>query len=348
MTTNANSYANSNAASKKDFLEVSNWLPDHITMLAPKTSKVGYDISIMSTQLVGRLNLVTPYMKTWGIQDFIDPSSGISSGKYNMVLRFPNDNYGSEETTMFLEKLQKLEEKILDVAYENRVVWFGDDEITRDVIKSKYFSMLKYQKLKDANGKALKKLDFSKPPTFKIKVPYYKNKETGLEKWNCQIYDSSKRLLFPNEEDASQTPVHFVTTNSEVKCKVTCSSIWVGEKAWGVQWSLMLCFVKPKEVYNRFDVSAIDLGDDEPEEFLKPYVSAPVAPVVSTNALDSDDENEEVQEVQEEVRPSSAVTSTDSEPVPESEEVESAVASSSSTSVQPTEAKKKVARKPKA
>ena len=337
-----NQTTNSAASAKKDFLEISNWNPQSVIMMQPKISKVGFDINIMSSQLSGRLNLLTPYMKTWGIQDFVDPSSGVSSGKFNMVLRFPNENYGSDETTQFLEKLQKLEETILDAAYENRAVWFGDEDTTRDVIKSKYFSMLKYQKLKDANGKILKKLDFSKPPTFKIKVPYYKNKETGIEKWNCQIYDSSKKLLFP-AEDSVQTPVNFVTTNSDVKCKISCASIWVGEKAWGVQWSLMLCFVKPKEVYNRFDISTIDLGDEDKvetatakEEFSKPYVNP-------THALDSDDDDDD-----EEIITTLPAESKEEEDDDEEEEELAAPVAPAAPATTPVDNKKKAVRKPKA
>lgn len=345
ITSNSNSNTASASTPKRDFLDVAQWNPENIIMMPPKVSKVGYDISLLSTQLSSRLNLITPYMKTWGIQDFVDPNSGVSSGKFNMVLRFPNENYGTDETTLFLEKVQKLEEKILDCAYENRGVWFGDDETTRDVIKSKYFSMLKYQKLKDANGKPMKKLDYSKPPTFKIKVPFYKNKDTGIEKWNCQIYDSSKQLLFPSD-NAEDTPVNLVTSNSDVKCKISCSSIWVGEKAWGVQWSLMLLFVKPKEVYNRFDVTSIDLGDDEevvatkpatasaPETFSKPYPPPP--------ALAEDSDNEE--------EAPKAAAAADEDEESEGEDNEAAVAPATGATVAPTtEIKKKpTARKTKA
>lgn len=342
ITSNSNS-TTSAAAPKKDFLEIAQWNPESIIMMQPKVSKVGYDISLMSTQLSSRLNLITPYMKTWGIQDFVDPNSGVSSGKFNMVLRFPNENFGSDETTQFLEKIQKLEEKILDCAYENRGVWFGDDDTTRDVIKSKYFSMLKYQKLKDANGKPMKKLDYSKPPTFKIKVPFYKNKDTGIEKWNCQIYDSSKQLLFPSD-NAEDTPVTLVTSNSDVKCKISCSSIWVGEKAWGVQWNLMLLFVKPKEVYNRFDVSAIDLGDDEEvsvaETFAKPYPATTAPASHSTEAEDSGDEGEQETTAQ---QPVTTVADADEESEDESTSAPVAPATA------PAEIKKKpAARKTKA
>ena len=350
MSATNQSATTSAATAKKDFLDIANWNPQSVIMMQPKISKVGLDVNIMSSQLSGRLNLLTPYMKTWGVQDFVDPSSGVSSGKFNMVLRFPNENYGNDETSQFLEKLQKLEETILDAAYENRAVWFGDEDTTRDVIKSKYFSMLKYQKLKDANGKILKKLDFSKPPTFKIKVPYYKNKDTGIEKWNCQIYDSSKNLLFP-AEDASQTPVNFVTTNSDVKCKISCASIWVGEKAWGVQWSLMLCFVKPKEVYNRFDISTIDLGGDEEdgaEEFSKPYAAAAttaVAEAKTTHALDSDDEDDD-DEIITTFKPAEAKEDDDGP-----EEVVASVASAAATVTSPVattaDGKKKAAKKTK-
>lgn len=283
---------------KTDCLSVEAWNPRQTIFAQPKKSKLGKDINVISTQINGKLTLQSPMMKTWGIADFVDPDTGVSSGRFNMSLNFPNEGYTTAETDMFKEKLQELNNIILEEAYKNRLTWFGDDELSLDVIKSKMYNMLKYPKIKDEKGQPTKKNDYSKAPTLSLKVSNYDNV------WRCEIYDMNKNRIFPTE-NKDQAPYDFVTKGSEVIAKIQCGGIWTGDKAWGVKWNMVLCFVKPSEQYNPFSIANIELpvlgeksvptlAPTKPVVPPPPQVQTPVSKQVDTFVEDSEDEEEPV------------------------------------------------------
>lgn len=283
---------------KVDCLSVEAWNPKQTIFAQPKKSKLGKDINLISTQINAKLTLQTPLMKTWGIADFVDPDTGVSSGRYNMSLNFPNEGYTTPETDMFKNKLQELQSIILDEAYKNRLAWFGDDEMSLDVIKSKMYNMLKYPKIKDEKGQPTKKSDYSKAPTLSLKVSNYDNV------WRCEIYDMNKNRIFPTD-NKDQAPYDFVTKGSEVIAKIQCGGIWTGDKAWGIKWNMVLCFVKPSEQYNPFSISSIELpvlGEKtqnapvaQQQSSIVAQSETPVAKKEETFVEDSDDEKEHVE-----------------------------------------------------
>lgn len=260
---------------KSDCLTIEAWNPKEIHYQQPRKSKVGKDIYLSSTQLNSRLTLQSPLMKTWGIADYID-DKGNAQGRYSMSLNFQNEGYSTPEQDLFKAKLQEFQAKILQDAYDNRLAWFGDDELSLDVIKSKMIPILKYPKLKDDKGQPTKKSDLSKAPTISLKVPNYDNK------WNCEIYDMEKNRLFPSE-DPHQTPIDFVMKGSEIITKFQCNCIWTGDMMWGVKWSLVLGFVKPNEKLNLFDTSSIQLPDMTSTPSVEPIATA-AKPVKATPA----------------------------------------------------------------
>lgn len=267
---------------KSDCLTVEAWDPKAVLFQQPKKSKLGKDINVISAQLNSKLTLQSPLMKTWGIADFVDPDTGVSSGRFNMSLNFPNEGYSTKEADEFKTKLQTLQNLILEKAFENRLAWFGDDDMSLDVIKSKMYSILKYPKIKDDKGQPTKKSDFSKPPTLSLKVSNFDNI------WRCEVYDMQKNRLFPSD-NKDQSPCDFVPKGSEVIAKINCGGIWTGDKAWGVKWNLILCFVKPSEQYNLYDTSSMVLPSISASPVKKAEPKA-VSAVVDTLVEDSDDE----------------------------------------------------------
>jgi hypothetical protein len=97
-----------------------------------------------------------------------------------------------------LEKLKAFENQILDDAVKNSEAWFGE-EMSREVAKHTFFPFIKYSRNKDT-----KKIDLTKPPSIRAKVPYYDGK------WNVELYNTKSELIFPCEQ-AHLTPVDFVT-----------------------------------------------------------------------------------------------------------------------------------------
>ena len=259
----------------------------------------GKSINMISAQSNRALHISTPMMMTWGVSDFIG-DNGESDGKFSISLNFPNDEYRKPATDDFLQKLKDFENQILDDAVKNSDLWWGE-EMSREVCKHTFFPFLKFSKHKDT-----KKIDLSKPPSIRAKVPNYSGK------WGVEIYDTKEKLIFPCENE-HLSPVDFIPKLSQVACVLQCGGIWIGGKGWGITWKLIQCVVKPREIVSAYgkchiqlsveDRDAIDNqqiaenADEMDEEAVQPVsvFKQPVPPAaMSTDAPDSDEEAEEV------------------------------------------------------
>jgi hypothetical protein len=225
-------------------------------------------------------------MMTWGIADFVDEKSGESDGKFSMSLNFPNKDYANESTNYLLAKMIAFEQKILNDAVANSEAWFGE-EMSLPVVKHTFFPSLKYYK-----DKTTKKVDPTKPPSIRAKVPNYNNR------WAIEIYDTKQQKIFPCDNE-NMTPMDFIPKMSNVACVLQCGGLWFGGKGWGVTWKLVQCVVKPREVVSVYgkchiqlsmdDISKMDRPVQAEEEVGEEEVTAPV----STQVDDSDGETED-------------------------------------------------------
>ena len=267
----------------------SEWKTSAVRYMQPKVNdRGGKSINIISTQSNRSLYVSTPLLMTWGISDFVDEKTGESDGKFSMSLAFPNEVYATPATTDFLAKLKAFENQILDDAVKNSEAWFGE-EMSREVAKHTFFPFLKYSK-----DKLTKKTDFSKPPTIRAKVPNYNGK------WNVEVYDTKRTLLFPCDND-NLTPMDFVPARSNVACVLQCGGLWFGGKGWGITWKLNQCVVKPHIQETVFGQCHIQLSSDDIQNIETQPVAAedeeeesvPASREVSTAVADSDEEADE-------------------------------------------------------
>jgi hypothetical protein len=282
-------------------LSSSEWTPSATKFMPPKVNeRGGKSINIISKQTNRSLHLSTPMMMTWGIADFIG-DNGESDGKFSISLNFPGTDYTKEATDKFLVLLKEFENFILDAAVANSELWWGE-EMSREVLKHTFFPFLKYSKNKDT-----KKIDLTKPPSIRAKVPFYDGK------WNVELYDTKENLIFPCDNQ-NLTPVDFVPKLSQVACVLQCGGIWIGGKGWGLTWKLIQCVVKPREVVSVYGKCHIQLSSedrdaidsqkitnddvDDEEDLVDSITATPAAtPVFDTSAADSDaEEEEEVEE----------------------------------------------------
>jgi hypothetical protein len=234
-------------------LDNSIWTPAAFKFMPPKVNdKGGKSINLISTQTGRALATTTPMMNTWGVSDFVDPTTGVSDGKYSISLSFPSEGYTNKSTDSFLEKMKAFEEAVLDAAVLNSDLWWGEP-LDKGILKHTFFPTLKYPKVKGT-----KKSDLTKSPSISAKVPYYEKDN----RWNVEIYDVNKNLLFPCENEEI-TPAHLIPKLSNVACVIQCGGIWIGGKGWGVTWKLVQCVVKPKQVATVFGTCHINLSEDE-------------------------------------------------------------------------------------
>jgi hypothetical protein len=287
-------------SSKPVVLTVSEWNPTMTKFMAPKVNdRGGKSINIISAQTNRSLHFSTPFMMTWGPADYVD-EKGESDGKFSMTLNFPNEEYRTKDTDSMLQKLKDFENFVLDEAVKKSESWWGES-MSREVAKHTFFPFLKYSKNKDT-----KKIDLTKPPSIRGKIPLYSGK------WGVEIYDTRGSLIFPNE-NPDLTPVDFIPKMSSVACVLQCGGIWIGGKGWGLTWKVIQCVVKPKEIQSVYGkchiaISPEDLVEgesaknDASEEsvYVPPALPASKKAVVpdpqhvSTLVEDSDEESEPV------------------------------------------------------
>jgi hypothetical protein len=224
-------------------------------------------VGILNGRSKRSLYVITPEMKSWGISDWTD-DTGKSNEKYTISLSFSNTN--PEDQVEFLEKLKEFEEKILEDAVERSESWWGE-KMTKDVLKHMYFPFLKYPKIPGT-----KKLDMSKLPSLRPKVPYYNGK------WGdsfAVFSATNKEKLFPSE--TYQSPIDLIPKGSTVRCVIQFQSLWFGGKGWGVTVRAVQCVVKPGESYKNVN------------DFCQIDFSVPAAAAAApTFTADSDDETD--------------------------------------------------------
>ena len=342
------------AKSSPVVVSVNEWAPAQVKFMQPKINeRGGKSINIISGQTNRSLHISTPLLMTWGISDFVDEKTGESDGKYSMTLNFPNEEYANSSTREFLQKLKDFENTILDAAVKNSEVWWGE-EMSREVAKHTFFPFIKYSKSKET-----KKVDLSKPPSIRAKVPYYDGR------WAVEIYDPQMKTLFPCE-NPNITPIDLVPKLSSVACVLQCGGIWIGGKGWGLTWKLVQCIVKPKQVVSVYGKCHIQLSKEELATITTQQiseedtdVSEPVSkkapaptpvPAVSTQVDDSDDDEPDQEPIQ--LVPVSSLASKPpveevSEPTPIEAPSAAASASASAAAAEaaPAAAVKKVVKK---
>jgi hypothetical protein len=274
-------------AAKPVVLPVADWNPSAIKYMMPKVNdKGGKSINVISKQSSRSLHISTPLMMTWGIADFVD-EKGESDGKFSISLNFPNDEYATPATTAFLDKLKAFENQVLDDAVANSELWWGES-MSRELCKHTFFPFLKYSKNKDT-----KKIDLTKPPSIRAKVPCYN------DKWGVELYDTNSNLIFPCE-DPSRTPPDFVPKLSNIACVLQCGGIWIGGKGWGLTWKMVQGVVKPRITDSVYGKCHINLSSEEKDVLEKQPAQAtddaveeeqePAKKEVETTVEDSDEE----------------------------------------------------------
>ena len=145
----------------------------------PKVNSVGgRSVGIVNAKTSTVLNLSTPLMLTWGVQDFTDEKSGKVS--YDLALQFPNEGFETPATKKFLANIAAFEKKIKEDAITNSKEWFSKPKMTSDAVDALWTPILKYPKNKDTL-----EADMTRAPTLKVKLPFWDGAWKELELY-CQ------------------------------------------------------------------------------------------------------------------------------------------------------------------
>lgn len=254
-----------------------------LTYNKPRVNKSGgKTIGILNSKTNRQLNLSTPLLLTWGLNERVDDQTGRVS--YDMSLQFPSESYHNEQTRKFMDTMIEFENEVKKQAIKNSKQWLNMAKLTDGQVDVLFHPMLNWPKNKETGER-----DTERSPTLKVKLDYWDSK------FNCEIYDMNKELLFPNVEDKFY-PMDLLTKASNVACIIKCGGVWFANGKFGVTWRLVQAVVKPKAsltgkcfielTTDERDKLNEQQDEDEDEDVSKPSVT-------STHVSDSDSSDQE-------------------------------------------------------
>jgi hypothetical protein len=248
----------------------------------------GKSVGILNAATNTSLNLQTPLMLTWGVNENTDKKTG-EIQSYSMALQFPSDEYKTPSISKFFAAMQAFEAKIKRDAITNSKEWFGK-AMSAEVINAIFNPVLSYSK-NPQTGEP----DHSKNPTLRIKLPFYDGEWKGIE-----IYDTETTVLFPNTNGKS--PKDIIVKGSDAALIITCGGLWFAGGSFGVTWRLAQAVLKPKPSLS--GKCHIVLDDDEQRRAARPAAThhadddhgscaASASASQEVDVEDSDEEDEE-------------------------------------------------------
>ena len=176
-----------------------------------------------------KVNLQTPILNIpYGVNDnmqFIkkDESRKEEERKYDITLSFKGMDE-NPKIKLFHDKMKELEQKVIDDAFANRLVWFKNNfSGNKDVVSNMFTPIVKHDKDKITGEYANKY-----PPTFKAKIPF-----NSLEnKFDFDCYDM----------DNNETSFHDLLANlkgGKAQFIIQLSGIWFSAGMFGCSWKIV-------------------------------------------------------------------------------------------------------------
>ena len=201
----------------------------------PKVNSVGgRSVGIVNAKTSTVLNLSSPLMLTWGVNDFTDDKSGKVS--YDLALQFPNEGFETPATKKFLANITAFEKRIKEDAIANSKEWFSKPKMTADAVDALWTPVLRYPKNKDTL-----EADMTRAPTLKVKLPFWDGQWKELE-----LYDVDMQPIFPDASNPALSPKDLIAKGSHIAVSIHCGGIWFANGKFGVTWKLFQAIVKPK------------------------------------------------------------------------------------------------------
>ncbi len=156
-----------------------------------------------------------------------------------------------EQLKVFFDKMNELDEKLIDDGVQNAFEWLKKKGASRDVVKALYTRLVRHPVDKNT-GEITDKY----PPTFKLTLPW---KEGAFQ---CEVYDNNRKLV---------DLANLETKGARVTAIIQCLGIWVAAGKYGCTWKvLQMRVVPPQSIkgYSFKDVeeAVVDLDDEEDDD----------------------------------------------------------------------------------
>ena len=209
-----------------------------------------------------KVNFQTPILNIpYGVNDnmqFIkkDEARKDEERKYDITVSFKGMDE-NPKIKQFHDKMKELEQKIIDDAFTNRLVWFKNNYGgNKDVVSNMFTPIVKHDKDK-LTGEYANKY----PPTFKAKIPY-----NSLEnKFEFDCYDMEN----------NEINFHDILANlkgGKAQFIIQLSGIWFSAGMFGCSWKIV------SSKFQQINTSKITFVPDSDDE--------------NANAVDDDDDDD--------------------------------------------------------
>ena len=166
-----------------------------------------------------KLVLQVPLTMTWGANEMVDESSGRRSYSINFALDKKSNTYTA---------MKAFEEKVIADAATNSKKWFGQSNMSAEVIKALFYPVLKFPKDKQSG-----EIDYERDPTLKVKLPYWDDKFT------MELYDMESNLIFNKDDQEDMDIMKELPQRSHVACLIECGGVWFAAGRCGVTWKFL-------------------------------------------------------------------------------------------------------------
>jgi len=236
------------------------------------------------------LTIQTPLLRLpYGIGDWNeknikdDKEADNKIKKYDLNFSFDgHDN--NPKVKELLDKMLEIEKKIIDDAFENRLIWLEDDyDGIKSVVGKLFTPIVKYDK-----DKVTKKPTGKYPPTVKCKLPY----DTGIDTFRFVSQDM-------NGDEIDFKTIMRSLKGAKARLIIQLSSIWIAGGRFGCIWKIVrgrFEVTKPSAVdfIEDSDVEIEDDADESTDVASKVAVlTGTVEKTVLTSVPDSDEDVEE-------------------------------------------------------
>lgn len=274
--------------SRSDILTYNTFTTESFDYNQPRVNtNGGKSVNLFNKSAKTALNLSTPLMMTYGLSDYE------GNQRYELTIQFP-ERGSNPKADILLDVMTKFEQRIKSDAIKNAKEWFGKPKMTEDVVDALWNPMLKYPKDK-VSGES----DLSRPPTLRIKAPYY----ADTNKWDCELYDTGNQRLFP-DPDSSMTPLDYLKKGTQAGLLIKCGGIWFANGKFGVTWRLVQAKLRPRA--SMTGSCQIALDDDDVANITEDTgleEKSTTAGVSASTLVESDTEEQEEEEDEEEAEP---------------------------------------------
>lgn len=212
--------------------------PSSITFDEVKTNALGGKVVYLNHKDTKKITLQTPILAApFGMSEYKDDKTGISKLNIDISFKGVKEDPKIQE---FMEKMQELDNHIINSGVENSKEWFGAKK-KKEIVEELCKVIIKPSPQPDKYE-----------PTMRFKIPTNQKGEILME-----AYDQNRNPF----------DIKNIQKGSKIRAIIECNSVWFVNKQFGISWRAVQIEVqKPDKITGFSFVPDEDEVEEEYEE----------------------------------------------------------------------------------